>query len=82
MGGRDLELSGGLSAITSLCICQAAKPGWLMNEKNGEKLLQSSYPMASIFNDPINYSMSGMLMDHRVWKLIKETSLHLEALEV
>lgn len=27
-------------------------------------LLKSSYPVTFIFNDPINYSISGMLMGH------------------
>lgn len=55
---------------------------WLVNEKNWENLLKPSYPLTFIFNDPINYSISGMLMDSRGFgSQSKSLPFHLEALE-
>lgn len=53
-----------------------------MNEKNGENLLKHSYPTTSIFNDPINYSVSGMLRDGQGLEANQRNLLPLEALEV
>lgn len=77
-----LELLGGSHFHHLTVLLSSDRTGWLVNEKNGENLLKHSYPTTSIFNDPIHYSVSGMLMDGRGLEANQRNLLHLEALEV